>query len=374
MIVLDPITITDTTFVSSTVPENDYPAYSATAVYGPGERVISAHYVYQQLLGTARAATVSNGSPAVVTAVANGLAADAPVKLTTTGTLPSPLVAGTTYYWKIATADTGNLSATPGGANINTTTAGSGVHTLTSNSIGNAVSNATYWVLVGATNRWKMFDNINNTYTEQAESIEVVLTPLSVAQGLFLGGVEAASVRVQVMDGATSLYDVTLPMTRNTIGSSYYNWIFERIVRRDSEVLLDLPPVYDAQVKITISNPGATARCAMCALGATEELGFTQYGVARDIKDFSTEMFGVDGTSTTTLRGYSKGMSLDVKVDNADFDNLVSRLEQYRQRAVVWIADSGFKQTFVYGKYGSFKTVIEDIVYSRCSLTINGKI
>jgi hypothetical protein len=75
--------------------------------------------------------TISNASPAVVT-VANTFAASEPVVLSTTGTLPSPLVAGTVYYAKSPTGANLNLSATPGGAAINTTTAGSGTHSITS--------------------------------------------------------------------------------------------------------------------------------------------------------------------------------------------------------------------------------------------------
>ena len=47
----------------------------------------------------------------------------------TTGTLPSPLVAGTTYYVKTVTSTTKfTVSATSGGTAINTTTVGSGTH------------------------------------------------------------------------------------------------------------------------------------------------------------------------------------------------------------------------------------------------------
>ncbi len=49
--------------------------------------------------------------------------------MTTTGTLPSGLSTGTTYYCVNVSTTTCNLSLTSGGAAINTTTAGSGTHT-----------------------------------------------------------------------------------------------------------------------------------------------------------------------------------------------------------------------------------------------------
>jgi hypothetical protein len=76
--------------------------------------------------------TISVATPGVVTDTAHGLAANTPVKFTTTGALPTGLVAGTTYYVKtVATADTYTLSATAGGTAIDTSSTQSGVHTRT---------------------------------------------------------------------------------------------------------------------------------------------------------------------------------------------------------------------------------------------------
>ena len=73
--------------------------------------------------------TISNASPAVVTWNAHGLINGNKIVFSTTGSLPSPLVAGTIYYVAFATTNTFEVSATSGGASINTTSAGSGVQT-----------------------------------------------------------------------------------------------------------------------------------------------------------------------------------------------------------------------------------------------------
>lgn len=59
-----------------------------------------------------------------------------PVTFTTTGTLPAPLVVGTTYYIKTIDATSATfitISATLGGAAVILTTDGTGVHTITDN-------------------------------------------------------------------------------------------------------------------------------------------------------------------------------------------------------------------------------------------------
>jgi hypothetical protein len=77
--------------------------------------------------------TISIATPGVVSWTAHGLTAGTGVKFSTTGSLPTGITAGTTYYVIAAglTADSFQISATPGGAAINTTGTQSGTHTAT---------------------------------------------------------------------------------------------------------------------------------------------------------------------------------------------------------------------------------------------------
>ncbi|WP_428029811.1 hypothetical protein [Ancylobacter sp.] len=79
----------------------------------------------------ANTVTITIAAPGVVSWTAHGLAAGTSVKLSTTGTLPTGLTAGTTYYVVSPTTDAFSLSATPGGAAITTTSTQTGVHTAT---------------------------------------------------------------------------------------------------------------------------------------------------------------------------------------------------------------------------------------------------
>jgi hypothetical protein len=74
--------------------------------------------------------TVTIATPAVGTLTAHGMANGLKIVLATSGALPTGLAAGTTYYIINATANTFQLSLTPGGAAVNTTGIQSGTHTL----------------------------------------------------------------------------------------------------------------------------------------------------------------------------------------------------------------------------------------------------
>ena len=89
-------------------------------------------------IAPSQTATISNASPAVVTAAAHNLVAGDLVHFTTTGSLPSGLVAGTAYYVISVGLTSGafELALSPAGSAINTTTAGNGTHTLYKSSFG----------------------------------------------------------------------------------------------------------------------------------------------------------------------------------------------------------------------------------------------
>jgi hypothetical protein len=76
----------------------------------------------------ATTAFTANAATDVCTATAHNFSNGWALQLTSSGTLPAPLVAGTTYYVINATANTFKLAATSGGAAINLTTAGTGTH------------------------------------------------------------------------------------------------------------------------------------------------------------------------------------------------------------------------------------------------------
>ncbi len=76
------------------------------------------------------AASMNFGSDIINLGVNHYLQANAPLRVTTTGSLPAELSAGTTYYTIVSSATQIQLAATPGGAAIDYASNGSGNHTF----------------------------------------------------------------------------------------------------------------------------------------------------------------------------------------------------------------------------------------------------
>lgn len=377
MIVLDPVAVTDAVLTSTNVPDG-FPTWVLTDVYGLGEHVVDPanHNEYQMIVGTSSVVSITVASPAVITWAAHGLIDGASIKLSTTGVLPTGLVAGVTYFVKSPGSGSFNLSATVGGAAIATTGGQSGTHTAVANLIGLSPHlNPTRWLLVGASNSRKMFDVLNNTQTTNADAIVVALTPHQIAGGAYLGGLDANEVVLLATDPVEGVVlSRTESLIQSTSGSSFFRWCFGRIQRKNFFLALDLPMYLNATVQLSINKAGGIAKCGMCAIGPLIDLGFSQYGIGREDKDYSSTRFDVDGTSESTLRGYSKIMTIDVEINNDVIDGTIETLSNYRQRNVVWIGASEFGHTVVFGKYSSFKNVLAYFAISRMALKIDGTV
>ncbi len=378
MIILDPVDASASgVFVSSNVAETDYPAHVTTALYATGDRIIDAvaHLVYQSIVGARAAVTMTIAAPGVVSWPAHGQAANTPISFATTGSMPA-VSAGVVYYVKSPTADNFNISATPGGAAINTSGSQSGVHTATASTNLNKVPpNTAFWNPESATNRWKMFDQYNNTQTTNPDSIVVTVSPKLISQGLYLGNLDANSVSVVVEDAVAGVVRTeNQSLIISDSASSFFNWCFKRI-RRKKYFITTLLPVYaNATITVTASKIGSVAKCGMFSVGPLIDVGLTQYGLSSELKDYSSTTFNFDGTSSSVVRGYAKRMSVDLEISNELIDSVQEQLADFRQKNVVWLGTTLYGSAIVFGKFSSFKNVIAYFDTSKMALQIEGTV
>jgi hypothetical protein len=111
-----------------------FPAYDAAKVYLTNSVVLSAGLLWYSALPDKIADfAVTVATPAVFALTAHGLVAGTPVIFSTTGALPTGLLADTVYYVIAAglTADAFEVSATLAGSAVNTSGTQSGTHSLT---------------------------------------------------------------------------------------------------------------------------------------------------------------------------------------------------------------------------------------------------
>lgn len=149
------VTVTD---ANGGYSDGDYVSFYGSSAIGGitllGEYQLTLVSTTSYTISTAATVVISSSNPAVLTSQ-NKFSNGVEVTLSTTGTLPSPFVAGTTYYVVNASGYEFSLSATSGGAAISTaTSAQSGTHTVTAKAnattaSGGGTVRALYQVSVG---------------------------------------------------------------------------------------------------------------------------------------------------------------------------------------------------------------------------------
>ena len=149
------------------------------------------------------------------------------------------------------------------------------------------ISSPTWWLDIGPTNRWKMFDLLRNTQTEQASPLTVVITPGVRCNSLALLGLVGDSVTVTVTSGGVTVYTHTQDLnTREVL--DWYDYFFEPFSTMPSLVLFDLPPYTNAIITVAITRTTGNVSCGSLVLGSYVYIGGTQYNAESDALNFST--------------------------------------------------------------------------------------
>jgi hypothetical protein len=207
----------------------------------------------------------------------------------------------------------------------------------------------TWWIEVGPTNRWAMFDDLTGTQTIQSDSVEVEIALGGLADTLALLNISAAEVEVTMTD---PLEGVVFNEMRSLVSvegiNDYWAYFFEPIVR-SNYALFDLPPYYGASLTVTVENPGSVVKVGSLITGLSREIGTTLAGATVGIRDFSRKEQNAFGDYEVVERPFSQRASFNVFIANALVDPTLRLLSDYRAVPVLWIGSEQFSATVVFG-------------------------
>ena len=237
---------------------------------------------------------------------------------------------------------------------------------------GHALTDTAWWVELGATNRWKMFDQGVGSQTSQATSIAVVLEP-GLVNSLALLDIIAATVQVSVVADSATIYDQTFTIGDDAILFDWYDYFFEDIDPQTELTVVGLPVYSGGQITVTISHP-TTAKCGTLAVGRLVDIGETRFGARVGITDYSRKETDIYGNTTVTERSYAKRIDAELIVLNSRLDYVTKKLADVRATPVVWITDDAitYGSMTIYGFYKDWGINVAYPLHSEASLTIEG--
>lgn len=237
-------------------------------------------------------------------------------------------------------------------------------------------TNPTWWLDLGASNKYAMFDNVVSTSTNATTSLTVVYSPGAVFNSIALIDVDAAVIKVTVRDGlnGTIVYENAAGLS-GLESYSWYDYFFnDPLLKRTQVVLSGIPPYANGHITIELTNStGSAVSIAQAIAGDLATLGMTQYGATAGIVDYSVKQTDEFGNTTFVKRAFSKRLNATVNLDNSQLNRVQNYLYSLRATPAVWVAtdDPTYEEALVvYGFYKDFSTEISYPTFSQCSLEI----
>lgn len=220
---------------------------------------------------------------------------------------------------------------------------------------GHALSDAAWWLDIGPTNRFKMFDQTNSSQTSNGEDITVTVEITGRADSVALlniAGASAQIIAVTAEDG--EIYNKSFNLVSTGGITDWYQYFFEPIVRKGDLTVYDLPVNANPTITVRLLEPGAQAKMGSLVIGQSQMLGDTIHPAKLGIQDFSRKETDDFGNFTIIQRGFSRRGTFKVIIDEARMDAISATLSAYRAEAVVWLGVDVYTSSWIYGFYRDF--------------------
>ena len=239
-----------------------------------------------------------------------------------------------------------------------------------------ATDDGTNWLNIGATNRWKAFDQKISDPVTQLDSISYTLTDdTSTPTGVALFGLKGVSATVTVTDAVEGeVYNQTNSLLDSDEIFDWFSYFFEEITYVSTTLFTGIPPYRGSTVSVTVTeDTGETAQLGQLVFGSLTELGVTTYGTAISIQDFSRKETDAFGNFIVVERAFANLVDFDVRLPTQTAGRVRRILAEYRATPIVYIGneDSSFG-TVVYGFYRNFDITLDTPSLSFAAIEVEG--
>jgi len=328
--VLKPLALTDAMLQSSSVPEDDHPAWVSGTSYSLGARVIrpSKHRIYQRLAaGAGTTAPEFDDVNWVEVGPTNRWAMfDSKVSTDTVGT-------------------GGGLQVTlkPGRCN--------GLALLELANVTAFTITCAYPVIARGTSGAL-------TTSTRPYSFGITLTTTTDTRGT-----------AGTLTGTVTLVYAVQLQNRNV--SNWTGFFLEPFTIK-TDVFVGFPS--RADMTITLDIASATPKVGAMMVGNFVELGDTGYGVSSTIDDYSVVSTDAFGVSRLVERDYTKRVNFPVTVENWAMRRAFSTLADLRATPSVFIGSDDYRYTpfTVYGRVARFSVALSFATYSIVNVEVQG--
>lgn len=241
----------------------------------------------------------------------------------------------------------------------------------------NPVTETLWWVEVGPTNRWAVFDTSVSTQTAQSTNITYTLEPGVAINALAILNISGATELNITMTSASAgspgiVVDRTIDLTSYPLTSDWYAWFFGTRQTPTQYIATDIPAYVDAVIVIELLG-GADLAVGVIAFGQQQRFGRgIRLGARVGIQDYSRKETSEFGETILVQRAFAKRANFDLFVNKNEVDQLQNYLASIRATPALWIGSTEYESTTIFGFYKNFDILLSYPEHADCELEIEG--
>lgn len=185
-----------------------------------------------------------------------------------------------------------------------------------------------YWLDIGPTNRYAMFDGYINTQSVATTSMTMVIKA-GAFNWIYLDGLDATNVDITIKDapGGTVIFTFSGSLRGNR-PSTYWEYWFNEFENLKSKVISGIPPYANMELTITLSSAtGVQVKCGILAIGMVKKLGRTQQGVEAKPKNYGYVKVDQYGNNTYKPGKRAKDMTATALIDRSEMRKVQELIE-----------------------------------------------
>jgi hypothetical protein len=206
-----------------------------------------------------------------------------------------------------------------------------------------------YWLDLGATNRWAMFDEVINNPTTNPTPIIFEVTPGQIVNTIGLLNIIGASAQIVGTEPVGGeFYNETFDLISTENVFDGYSYFFGEFITISDVVAEDIPPFLAAEFTVTITGSG-TVSLGEFTYGAEFDLGVTLTGARPRIESFSTVTTNAFGQTTFIPRANRKLLTVDTAVERFRINDITRKMANLIDKPALWVGDKDNSSLIVYG-------------------------
>lgn len=231
----------------------------------------------------------------------------------------------------------------------------------------------TWWVDIGPTNRWAMFDSFISSQTAAASPLVITMRPGAFnGIALFLIEADGLAVTVRSSPGGTLIYSQTDTL-EGSEPPDYYEYFFQGSKPRTQFTATGLDAYSASEIQITLTKQTGPVKLGMLVVGDLRALGVPERGVRVSPKTYSYIADDAFGNTRIVRRPSATGITIPVRVEHGDADIVIQTVQDLLDVPVAVIGSNDLFHT----KLSTFGLISGDMDYSTwphrmLNLTVKG--